>query len=363
MRRTLKSAIIRSMVNKTYSVNISNKTIFNLILIGAVIFAMIKIQSLILVVLTSVVIASFIGTSATALKNKLGISRGFSVALMYILTVATFGAVFYFFVPVLIKELISLIPLIAEYFPDATSMGFFDFDNFNLSSAESNSDQVIENFKSILSGISSGFVSTITAFFGGVVNVVLVAVISFYLSISKDGMETFLRIVTPIQHEQYVINLWARSQRKIALWMSGQFVLGIIVGILTFIGLTLIGVEYALLLAVVAALFELIPFGIYLAIIPAITLSFTTGGLSMMFFVVGLYIVIQQLESYLFAPLIVQKATGISPLIVILSILIGISLAGFWGLILAIPVAVTVLEYVNDLEAAKLKELNTKTNV
>jgi predicted PurR-regulated permease PerM len=356
------------MENKTYSVNISNKTIFNLILIGAVIFAMIKIKSLILVVLTSVVIASFIGTSATALKNKLGISRGFSVALMYILTVATFGAVFYFFVPVLIKELISLIPLIAEYFPDATSMGFFDFDNFNLYSAESNSDQVIENLKSILSGISSGFISTITAFFGGVANVLLVAVISFYLSISKDGMETFLRIITPIQHEEYVINLWARSQRKIALWMSGQFVLGIIVGILTFIGLTLIGVEYALLLAVVAALFELIPFGIYLAIIPAITLSFATGGIPMMLFVVGLYIIIQQLESYLFAPLIVQKTTGISPLIVILSILIGISLAGFWGLILAIPVAVTVLEYVNDLEASKLKELklekvNPKTNV
>lgn len=354
------------MGNKTYSININNKTLFNLVLIGAVIFALIKIKSLILIILTSVVIASFIGTSATALKNKMGISRSLSVALMYIFTVTAFGIIFYFFVPVLIKELIVLVPLITEYFPEINNIGIFDFDNFSLSSADTGGVQVIENLKSLLSTISSGFVSTISAFFGGIANVILVAVISFYLSISKDGIESFLKIITPVQHERYVINLWERSQKKIALWMSGQFVLGIVVGVLTFIGLTAIGVEYALLLAVVAAFFELIPFGIYLAVVPAITLSFATGGVSLAVLVVGLYIIIQQLESYIFAPLIVQKATGISPLIVILSILIGINLAGFWGLILAIPVAVTILEYIKDVESNKLKELeklNTKVNV
>ncbi len=218
-------------------------------------------------------------------------------------------------------------------------------------------DDVVNNIKVLFETISSSFVSTISAFFGGVANIILVAIISFYLSISKDGISSFLKIITPIQNEKYVIDLWERARRKIAYWTSGQLVLGLIIGVLTFIGLSILNIEYALLLAVVAGLFELIPFGIFLAAIPAVTLAFSSGGLTAALFVVALYVLLQQLEAYLIAPLVVQRATGISPLVVIISVLIGITIAGFWGLILAIPVAVTILEYIKDLEHKKLEEL------
>jgi predicted PurR-regulated permease PerM len=358
------------MENKTYSINISSKTLFNIVWIGVLIFALIKIKSLILMILTSVVIASFIGTSATSLKSRLGISRGFSVAFMYIITVAIFSLVFYFFVPVLIGELVNIVPFVSEFFPGTSSIGGVDIQSLDSAgviateiAGNSPIDKVAANLASIFNNVSSGFVATLSTFFGGIANVLLVAVISFYLSISKDGIENFLKIITPVQNESYVINLWERAQKKIALWISGQVVLGLIVGVLTFIGLKILGVEYAFLLAVVAGLFELIPFGIFLAAVPAVTLSFTGGGISLALMVIGLYIIIQQLESYLIAPLIVQKATGISPLVVILSVLIGINLAGFWGLILAIPVAVTILEYVKDLEMAKLKEIENKKTI
>jgi predicted PurR-regulated permease PerM len=355
------------MENKVYSVNITAKTLFNVIWIGLLVFALIKIKSLILIILTSVVIASFIGTSATSLKSRLGISRGFSVAFMYLATVAIFSLVFYFFIPVLIGELVNIIPFISDFFPESYGVNLGNLDSAgaiaNELVAKSPIDKIAGNLSAIFNNVSAGFVATLSTFFGGVLNVLLVAIISFYLSISKDGIENFLRIVTPVQSEEYVINLWARAQKKIAFWIRGQVVLGIIVGVLTFIGLKILGVEYAFLLAVVAGLFELIPFGVYLAAIPAVTLSFASGGLSLALMVIGLYIIIQQLESYLIAPLVVQKATGISPLVVILSVLIGINLAGFWGLILAIPVAVTILEYVKDLEMAKLKEIENKEKV
>ncbi len=352
------------MENKIYTVNISQKTLFSVVGIGLLIFALIEIRSLILVILTSVVIASFIGTSANHLKTKMGISRSFSVALMYIITVGIFSLVFYFFIPILIQELVNIAPLISKYFPSLNSIGGVSFENFNSAGDVASEitdgtaiNNVTDNFKIFFDNISSGFVSTLSTFFGGIANVVLVAVISFYLSMSKDGIHNFLRIITPIQSEEYVINLWERTQKKIALWISGQMVLGLMVGVLTFIGLKILNIEYAFLLAVVAGLFELIPFGIYLAAVPAVTLAFGAGGLSLALMIIGLYIIIQQLESYLIAPLVIQKATGISPLIVILSVLIGITLAGFWGLILAIPVAVLVLEYVSDIEAKKLKEI------
>lgn len=351
------------MENKSFTVNIDTKTILNVVWIALIVYAVVQIKSIILVILTSVVIASFIGISASYLKNKLKVNRTLAVALMYMITVGIFALVFYFFIPVLLQEMSNLVPFVSQFFPqDATLQGL---SIETLDTAGNLATELVENaplsalaenIGTLFAVISSGFTSTLSAFFGGVANVLLVAVISFYLSISKDGISNFLKIITPIQNEEYVINLWERAQRKIALWMSGQVVLGVIIGILTFTGLTLLGVEYAIILAVVAGLFELIPFGIFLAAIPAVSLAFASGGISLAVMVVALYIIIQQLEGYIIAPLIVQKATGISPLVVILSVLIGINLAGFWGLILAIPVAVTILEYIKDLELKKLAQ-------
>ncbi len=351
------------MENKSFTVNIDTKTILNVVWIALIVYAVVQIKSIILVILTSVVIASFIGISASYLKNKLKVNRTLAVALMYMITVGIFALVFYFFIPVLLQEMSNLVPFVSQFFPQDVTLQGLSIETLdtagNLATElveKAPLSALAENIGALFAVISSGFTSTLSAFFGGVANVLLVAVISFYLSISKDGISNFLKIITPIQNEEYVINLWERAQRKIALWMSGQVVLGVIIGILTFIGLTVLGVEYAIILAVVAGLFELIPFGIFLAAIPAVSLAFASGGISLAIMVVALYIIIQQLEGYIIAPLIVQKATGISPLVVILSVLIGINLAGFWGLILAIPVAVTILEYIKDLEMKKLAQ-------
>ena len=348
------------MQNKSLNVQIDTRTLTNVVWIGVVVYSLIKIKSILLIILTSVVIASFIGTFATSLRNRIKINRTLAVALIYVLTVGIFSLVFYFFIPVLLKELVNIVPVIMEYFPNTQSVAGVDIEGLGSASTIANElvtkasiGEMTQNIGLLFNTVSSGFLSTISAFFGSIANIILVAIISFYLSLSKDGIASFLKIITPIQNEEYVIDLWERAQKKIALWMSGQVVLGVIIGILTFIGLTILNVEYAVLLALVAGLFELIPFGIFLAAVPAVTLAFSTGGLSLALIVIALYVVIQQLEGYLIAPLVIQKATGISPLVVIISVLIGINLAGFWGLILAIPVAVTILEYIKDLELAK----------
>lgn len=333
---------------KVINVNITRKTLMNIVVLGLIVAAIFYLKNLLFVVLTSIVLASFIRIAADNLKKNIGIGRVLSVVFMYLFTFAALGAFFYFFIPILIVETAHLLPLISKYIPnglpwlDTSIFSTIDFAN-------------LAGFKSFLAVISSNLSSTLAGFFGGLVNVVLVAIISFYLSVSTDGIEAFLRIVAPISREDYVIGLWKRSQRKIALWAQGQLMLGILVGVLTFIGLVFLHVPHALVLGLVAAVFELIPFGIFLAAIPAISLGFAAGGLTLTLMVLALYIVVQQLESYLIAPLVVHKVTGVSPLVVILSVLIGLSLAGFWGLILAVPVAVTILEYINDLELERLK--------
>lgn len=341
------------MENKIFTINISQKTIINIAVLGIIIFSLFHLKNIVFVVLTSVVLASFIRTTAVRVHGKFGLNRVFSVVLIYLLTILIFSTIFYFFLPVLIEEISNILPLVEEYLPAAKPIGETVVNvGQNLNTPES-----VESVKSFLEVLGSGLGGTISTLFGGIANVALVAIISFYLSVSKDGIESFLRIIAPIHKEAYIIDLWKRSQRKIALWFQGQIILGLVVGLLTFIGLTLIGVENAILLSIVAAVFELIPFGIFLAAIPAVTLSFASGGISLALMVLALYIVIQQLEGYLIAPLVVNKVTGVSPLIVILAVLIGVKLAGFWGLLLAVPVAVTIVEYINDLEKRRLLEM------
>ena len=189
--------------------------------------------------------------------------------------------------------------------------------------------------------------------FGSIFNVILIVLISFYLSIQERGIENFLRIILPVGQEEYAVDLWGRSRRKIALWMKGQMLLGIIVAVLTYLVLSLLGIQYALLLALIAGVMELVPYGILVALIPAISFSYLSGGISTALMVAGAYVIIHQFEVFLFSPLVIKSVVGLSPLVVILSALIGFELGGFWGLVLAIPVAVFIMELMGDLEKKK----------
>jgi predicted PurR-regulated permease PerM len=344
--------------SQSYNIRISTGTLLKIAVFGFGVAALLLLHDLVFVILTAIVIATFIGAAANKINRRFGVNRTFGVVLLYLLSISVFAGAFYLFVPVLIQEISSLLPVITEYLGNSTVVSNAVSSNGQqLTSAiadRADFVDIVEGLRSFIGGVSGSFFETITALFGNVVNVVLIVVISFYLSMEKDGVGEFLQIVTPKKYESYALDLWHRSQKKIAYWLRGQMVLGLIVGSLTFIGLTLLGVEYALLLALIAGLFELIPFGIILAAIPAISFAFLSGGLGSAVLVVALYVLIQQLEGYVFSPLIVQKATGISPLLVILAVLIGAKLAGVWGLVLAVPVAVTLVEVARDAHKRKI---------
>jgi len=163
----------------------------------------------------------------------------------------------------------------------------------------------------------------------------------------------FLRLVTPHEHEAYVVNLWARSQRKIGKWLQGQILLALLVGVLVFIGLTILDVRYALALSILAATFEIIPvFGPILAAIPSVIVAFIQSP-TLGLWVILLYVIVQQVENHIIYPLVVRKAIGVPPLLVILALLIGGKLGGLPGFILAVPIAATIMEFTNDVAERK----------
>lgn len=340
-------------------ISISNGTIIKIILWGLFIAALFKIWQLVLVLLTAIVIASFVEGGVARLK-RYNISRTFSVIMIYFVIMTILAGIFYLFIPLLVDELKTIIDLASRYLP-AVSHTTISANNTSVI-LDSLSEQgplfeLVNSSQSLISRVSGNFFDVLSNVFGGVINFILIIVISFYLSMQERGIEKFLRIITPIKNEAYIIGLWQRSQRKIGLWLRGQLMLGVIVAVITYIGLLVLGVPSALVLAIIAGFFEIIPYGIFLATIPAVSFAYVDGGLSLALMVAGFYILVQQIENYFIAPMVVKRMVGVSPLVVILSILIGAKLAGFWGLILAVPVAVAILEYTNDIEKRKIEAI------
>jgi predicted PurR-regulated permease PerM len=217
-----------------------------------------------------------------------------------------------------------------------------------------NTLEVINQFTQGATGATVGLLSAASAIFGGLLSTILIVVISFYLAVQNDGVGDFLRVISPIKHEKYVLDLWRRSQRKIGLWMQGQLLLAVIVGLLTFLGLSIIGIPNPFFLALIAAVFELIPiFGPILAAVPAIIFALIDGGLTLALVTVGLYAIIQQFESQLIHPLVVKKIVGIPALVAIVALIIGAQIAGFLGIILSVPIAAAVMEFLSDVDKRK----------
>ena len=355
-----------SKENQPILISITPGAVLRFVSIVVLFYFLFVVRDLVLVLLTSVVLASAVEPFAAWFVSK-KIPRVISVLMIYISALLLMAAIFYFFVPTLIGEVRSLISNLPDYvntFSDKAGLlnsipevnGFLN----TLSSGLENQN-LFDQFGGMIYGATYSFFNVASGVFGGIVSFILIVTLSFYLSVQEDGVANFLKVVLPVQHEEYILNLWQRARRKIGLWMQGQLLLGLLVGVLVYLGLTILGIQNALLLAIVTAVFELIPvFGPILSSVPAISFGLTQGGPTLGFLVLGLYVIVQQFESQLIHPLVVKKIVGIPAIIAILALMVGAKIAGFLGIILAVPVTAALMEYFSDLEKKKVREMKSE---
>lgn len=344
------------MPDREFSISISTKTILQAILLVLLVYALFYLRDLVLIVLTAIVLASAVEPGAAWFIRR-RVPRVFAVLLVYLVAIGFFTGVFYLFVPALLNELSNFLavgPQLLESF-DVSSL----FSSGSLSSAREVGQslpipELLKQLEGSLSNLSGGFLRTVSSVFGGLASLVLIVVFSFYFAVQETGIDDFLRVITPVRHQNYVVGLWKRAQQKIGLWMQGQIVLALIVGVLVYLGLTILDVRYALLLAVFAGIAELIPvFGPIIAAIPAVAVGAVDGGATLALLVVGLYLIIQQFENHLIYPLVVKKVVGVPPLLVILALIVGAKIAGFLGILLSVPIAAAIQEFVTDIQREK----------
>lgn len=313
------------------------------------------LRDLLLIVITAVVLASAI-EPATLRLIRTGLPRVLSVVILYLVGFILILALFYFFVPKLVEETTTLV----REFP--TYLETLQIPQHTLATTNGGDRSVVDQllqFRDVLSASSESIWNAASKVFGGVFSLILIMVLSFYFAVQERGLDDFLRMITPIHKHDYILDLWRRAQKKIGRWLQGQLLLSFIVGVMVYVGLKVMGVPYALLLAIAAAVLELIPvFGSIVAAVPAVAVAFIDAGTSKALLVIVLYVVANQLQGNVIYPLVVQKVLGVSPLVVILSIIAGANLGAFlgsWflGVLIAVPIAAAIQEYVNDVQRGK----------
>jgi predicted PurR-regulated permease PerM len=357
-----------STLSENNRFSISTGTIVRFFGIGVLILVLYQIFNIVIVVLAAVVIASAMEPVVRRLRYHFGFHRVLSVIILYLLLIAVLAAVVVFFVPLVLSDISDFLASMPSTVSLDNLWGPIKGLGINLGPISNTFSaytiplsDFVGNIQKIILGTSTGALQTASLVFGGLLSFLLIMVLSFYLAVQEEGVDDFLRIIAPVRKHDYIINLWKRSQRKIGFWMQGQILLGIIVGVLVYIVLKVVGIPFAFALAVLAAIFEIIPvFGPIISSIPAIFIAFADRGVGTGLLLVGLYIIIYQFESQLFYPLVVQKIVGINSIVVILSLVIGAQLAGLLGAIIAVPLSAALMEYVNDIEKRKKNE---KSNV
>lgn len=345
------------MADKNITINVGFGTVAKTIFFILLLWVLYQLLDLVLIVLTAVVIATAI-EPATRRLVKLRIPRVLAVIILYFVVFGIFSGVIIYLIPTLTQELGSLSKQLPDYINSLNLLDSPIAETLGEGALPSQLpfSEAINSLSEKVADISGNFLSVLSTVFGGALSLLLIVVMSFYLSVQEKGIENFLGIITPVKYERYVIDLWHRSQKKIGLWLRGQLLLALIVGVLVYLGLTIFGIKYALLLAIIAAIFELIPiFGPILSAIPAIAIAFIgpDGGLDKAFIVVILYVIIQQFENQLLYPLVVKQVVGVPSIVAIIALIAGGTLAGLLGMILSVPLAAVLMELFNDLDKEK----------
>lgn len=335
--------------------SITTGTIVRVILVLIAVAVLWAIRDVVALVFVCLIIAAALDPTIDFFE-RYRIPRAIGAIIIYSLLIATVSIVLILLAGPIVTEIRNLTLELPRYWADINasvnqmfqnSPVFFTGDRIN--TLKGGLDDLVSNLTRLASG---NILPVISAFFGGLVTFMLALVIVFYFIIQEGSVKQFFSWVTPRQYKDEAVVIMEKIQAKLGLWLRGQLLLSFIIFIVTYVGLKLLGVQYALVLALLAGLFEVIPYlGPILSAVPAIFLTLVApewGGWLKASFVLALYALIQQAENNFIVPKVMAKTVGLNPLVVIISILIGAQIAGVVGAVIAVPVATGITVYLEE---------------
>lgn len=309
-------------------------------------------RKIILYILAAFIIASLLEQPIDYLASKIK-KRWLATLIIYLISLLIIGLLIYLTIPFISEAIINFIEAFKldinsenlRNFIQDWRMMLTPLKNYSLSSLKSLDGQ----FWDLFIKLSNAVIKIMTDIFSGF----FIFILAFFLNTERNGIEKGIKFITPHNYEEYVVYLWEKARKKISGWFYSQLILSLFVGLNIFVSFKILALPNAEFLAIFAAFLDFIPYiGPFIAGLVATIFSLTQG---LIFGILSLviFVVVQFLENMI-APSIRSHMMQMNPLIIIFAILFGSELAGGWGVIIALPLVATLIEFIQDLRSGKI---------
>ncbi len=314
--------------DKSVKIEISQRTILFIVALLIALKFLTMVTDIILTFFVSLLIMAILNPLVTKLAKR-KIPRPLSVIVVYILVFVLIIICFSALVPPLISQTTTFI----NHFPDFIA---------DLGVPYLYSEQVMQQFIGQLGSVPAKAAQLTLSVLSNLLEVITVLVFAFYLLMMREHLDDHLAPFFTEGKKQQIDRIIDILENRLGGWARGQILLMLAVAFANYVGLLILGIPFALPLAIFAGFLELVPYvGPFIAAIPAIIIGFSISPY-LGFAAAALAFLIQELENYILVPKIMQRSAGVNPIITLVALAIGYNLAGIVGLLISVPCAITL---------------------
>lgn len=310
---------------KAQKIEISYKTIIFTVFFLLGLFVVWQLRSLFLLVFVCYLLTEGLNPAVSWLERH-KIIRPLAIVLLYLLILAIIGVVVAGLIPALVEQTENLVKNLPAFLNNFSFLGI-------------NGNNLNEQFK-ILEKLPPSIASTVVSVFSNVFSMFIILVITFYLLMDRKNFDNYLVRAFGSKSPK-AIKVLHNLQKTLGSWVNAELLLMLFIGLLSYIGYLVIGVNYALPLAIIAGILEVVPsIGPTIASILAGIFGLTVSPLTAVLAVIW-GIIIQQIEGNFIVPKVMKETVGLHPLVTILTIFAGAKLGGIIGALIAVPLFLT----------------------
>lgn len=340
------------------TITISTGTIIRSILILLVLGFLYLIRDVLAMFFAALFLAALIDPFADYLE-RMRIPRGLAALIVYVVGFLLVASAFILIVPPVLAEIQNFSSFFASFLPEVGN-GHIDYSQlFSWEATTANIQQLVDTIRG--SGVSAAVPELLelgSTAFGAVAAVIVVLILAFFLVAEKNALVKAIAFVAPAEYQPFVMQVSGKMRERLGSWLRGQLLLMFAIFLLTYMALSVLGVPYALVLALMAGLLEIIPFiGPWLSAIPAVILALAISPVHALL-TAAVYFLIQMAENNILVPKIMQKVSGLNPIISLLAVLIGWRVGGIVGVVLSIPLVMAASVLLAEIFRHR-PELNT----
>lgn len=305
-------------------IDISHRTIIFTVLFLLGLWLLYFVRGILLMLFVAFLLTTILDPFVNLL-TRIKINRNLAVVLSFVLVIGTLGGVIALIAPALVQETTNFINALPTYLS-------------NIGVDMSVTNNLITGLVQQIGGVLNFTFSV----FSNVFSVITILVFTFYMLLGYSSMKEQITTLIGDERGKRIYDLVSAIETRLGRWSRGESILMLSVALGNYLGYLLLGIPFALPLAVLTGIFEIIPtLGPIISAVPAVLIGFGISPFVGIGAVVVAFVV-NQLENYVLVPKIMQRSVGVSPLLVLISVAIGVKIAGIMGALIAVPFVITL---------------------